>query len=81
MLKHTLFFEKEKLNGILAYASRMNDERQSGEVGYYHLMDTSLALIKESEKIHQRQRAYQKSVAHRNGRFKLWRKGVKRLFV
>lgn len=49
MLKHSLFFEKEKLNGILAYASRMNDERQSGEVGYYHLMDTSLALIKESE--------------------------------
>lgn len=49
MLKHTLFFEKEKLKIISAYANRMNDERESGEVGYYHLMDTSLALIKQSE--------------------------------
>ena len=49
MLKHTLFFEKEKLEIISAYANRMNDERESGEVGYYHLMDTSLALIKQSE--------------------------------
>ena len=49
MLKHSLFFEKERLNAILAYANRINDECQSGEVGYYHLMDTSLTLIKESE--------------------------------
>ncbi len=49
MLKHSLFFEKEKLDIISAYASRMNDERESGEVGYYHLMDTSLALIEQSQ--------------------------------
>lgn len=49
MLKHHLFFEKERLEIISAYASRMNDERQSGEVGYYHLMDTSLALIQQCE--------------------------------
>lgn len=49
MLKHSLFFDKEKLDIISAYANRMNDERESGEVGYYHLMDTSLALIKQSE--------------------------------
>ena len=33
MLKHTLFFEKETLGIISAYANRMNDERMSGEVG------------------------------------------------
>lgn len=49
MLKHSLFFEKERLDIISAYASRMNDERESGEVGYYHLMDTSLALIEQSQ--------------------------------
>lgn len=49
MLKHSLFFEKERLGIISAYANRMNDERISGEVGYYHLMDSSLDLIKQSE--------------------------------
>ena len=49
MLKHSLFFEKEELGIISAYANRMNDERMSGEVGYYHLMDSSLDLIKQSE--------------------------------
>ena len=47
MLKNTLFFKNEPLTAISAYASRINDERKSGEVGYYHLIDTSLQLISQ----------------------------------
>ncbi|MCW1361040.1 glucose-6-phosphate isomerase [Campylobacter sp. US33a] len=47
MLKNSLFFKSQNLQAISAYASRINDEVQSGEIGYYHLVDTSLNLIDE----------------------------------
>lgn len=48
MLKNQLFFKGAELSTISSYASRINDEAQSGEVGYYHLTQTSLNLIDES---------------------------------
>lgn len=50
MLNNTLFFKKSELHTISSYANRINDEVKSGDVGYYHLIDTSLALIDESLK-------------------------------
>lgn len=47
MLKNELFFKKEPLKVISAYASRMNDEQRSGEIGYYHLFDSSKAILNE----------------------------------
>ncbi len=48
MLKNTLFFKTTALHFISSYARRMNDELSSGDVGYYHLINTSLELIDES---------------------------------
>ena len=48
MIKNSLFFKTTNLQNIKAYASRINDEKQSGNIGYYHLIDTSLELINES---------------------------------
>lgn len=48
MLKNTLFFKTTNLKLISSYAKRMNDELSSGDVGYYHLIHTSLELIDES---------------------------------
>ncbi len=48
MLNHTLFFNKTELSKIISFTHRINDEMQSGDVGYYHLVDTSLSLIDES---------------------------------
>ena len=48
MLKNTLFFPSTELKRISSYARRMNDELESGSVGYYHLTQTSLNLIDES---------------------------------
>lgn len=48
MLNHTLFFNKTELSKIISFAHRINDEMQSGDVGYYHLVDTSFSLIDES---------------------------------
>ncbi|MCR6572691.1 glucose-6-phosphate isomerase [Campylobacter insulaenigrae] len=49
MLNNTLHFKLQDLSKITAYANRMNDELQSGDIGYYHLVDTSLNLIQESK--------------------------------
>ncbi|MCR2040197.1 glucose-6-phosphate isomerase [Campylobacter helveticus] len=48
MLENTLFFEKTSLEKIDAYARRINDEQESGDVGYYHLHKMGAALIEES---------------------------------
>lgn len=48
MLKNTLFFKTTELDFISSYARRMNDELNRGDVGYYHLIHTSLELIDES---------------------------------
>ncbi|KAA6231152.1 glucose-6-phosphate isomerase [Campylobacter sp. LR264d] len=48
MFKNTLYFDNFPLSTISAYASRINDELESGEVGYYHLTDTSQILVNES---------------------------------
>ncbi|MPA79166.1 glucose-6-phosphate isomerase [Campylobacter coli] len=48
MLNNTLFFKKSEIHTISSYANRINDEVESGDVGYYHLIDTSLTLIDES---------------------------------
>ncbi|TBR79753.1 glucose-6-phosphate isomerase [Campylobacter novaezeelandiae] len=49
MLKNTLFFKTTKFENIRSYANRINDEFESGDIGYYHLIDTSLKLIDESK--------------------------------
>ncbi|MBK1991914.1 glucose-6-phosphate isomerase [Campylobacter sp. 2018MI35] len=49
MLKNTLFFKTTKFENIRSYANRINDELKSGDIGYYHLIDTSLKLIDESK--------------------------------
>ncbi|MBK1971812.1 glucose-6-phosphate isomerase [Campylobacter sp. TTU_617] len=49
MLKNTLFFKTTKFENIRSYANRINDEFKSGDIGYYHLIDTSLKLIDESK--------------------------------
>ncbi|MCX2683822.1 glucose-6-phosphate isomerase [Campylobacter sp. MIT 21-1685] len=48
MLKNTLFFKNIDFSTISAYAHRINNEAQSGEVGYYHLSTSSLVLLEES---------------------------------
>lgn len=48
MLKNTLHFSPAKLDIIASYANRMNDEFESGAVGYYHLHESSRALICEA---------------------------------
>ncbi|MBZ7948879.1 glucose-6-phosphate isomerase [Campylobacter molothri] len=48
MLKNSIFFKKVEVSTIASYAYRINDEVQSGEIGYYHLFNTSLPLIEES---------------------------------
>ncbi|ENV8235985.1 glucose-6-phosphate isomerase [Campylobacter jejuni] len=48
MLNNTLFFKQSEIHTISSYANRINDEVKSGDIGYYHLTDTSLALIDES---------------------------------
>ncbi|WP_297194255.1 glucose-6-phosphate isomerase [uncultured Campylobacter sp.] len=49
MLKNTLFFKQTDFAKIAAYAHRINDEKQSKEVGYYHLVDSSFKIIDESK--------------------------------
>lgn len=48
MLNNTLFFKQSEIHTISSYANRINDEVKSGDIGYYHLIDTSLSLIDES---------------------------------
>ncbi|HEP3230771.1 TPA: glucose-6-phosphate isomerase, partial [Campylobacter jejuni] len=48
MLNNTLFFKQSEIHTISSYANRINDEVKSGDIGYYHLIDTSLNLIDES---------------------------------
>lgn len=48
MLNNILFFKKSALYTISSYANRINDEFNSGDIGYYHLIDTSLHLLDES---------------------------------
>ncbi|EOI3150188.1 glucose-6-phosphate isomerase, partial [Campylobacter jejuni] len=48
MLNNTLFFKESEIRTISSYANRINDEVESGDIGYYHLIDTSLTLIDES---------------------------------
>lgn len=49
MLNNTLFFKTQDLQNISAYANRMNDELKSGDIGYYHLVNTSFELISQSK--------------------------------
>ncbi|QCD52177.1 glucose-6-phosphate isomerase [Campylobacter sp. RM16192] len=37
MVKNNLFFEKTPISAIKSYAKRMNEELESGDIGYYHL--------------------------------------------
>lgn len=50
MLKNTLFFEQTSLERINAYARRINDEKESGEVGYYHLAHSDFSVLDETLK-------------------------------
>ncbi|EOC7418037.1 glucose-6-phosphate isomerase [Campylobacter upsaliensis] len=61
MLENTLFFEKTSLEKIDAYARRINDEQESGDVGYYHLHKMGETLIEESLEFIS-QKAYVKKV-------------------
>ncbi|MDL0110759.1 glucose-6-phosphate isomerase [Campylobacter felis] len=61
MLENTLFFKKTSLEKIDAYARRINDEQESGDVGYYHLHKMGETLIEESLKFIS-QKAYVKKV-------------------
>lgn len=49
MLNNTLFFKTQNLQKISAYANRMNDELENGDIGYYHLVNTSFDLISQSK--------------------------------
>lgn len=49
MLKNTLFFKKTELSTIQSYANRISDEKTSGEIGYYNVMDSSFELISQSK--------------------------------
>ncbi|TXE85781.1 glucose-6-phosphate isomerase [Campylobacter volucris] len=49
MLNNTLFFKTQNLQNISAYANRMNDELENGDIGYYHLVNTSFDLISQSK--------------------------------
>lgn len=52
MVKNNLFFKKTPLETITSYAKRMNDELESGEIGYYHLPELGsdmIASIKDIE--------------------------------
>lgn len=49
MFQNTIFFAPSDIKSISSYAHRMNDERKSGEVGYYHLFDGEDALVSEVE--------------------------------
>lgn len=51
MIKNSLHFDKTPLEIISAYAQRMNDEMQSGEVGYYHLPELGLNLLPAISKL------------------------------
>lgn len=48
MIKNSLFFKTTNLQNITAYANRINDEEQSGDIGYYHLFNTSFNLIEQA---------------------------------
>ena len=61
MLENTLFFKKTSLEKIDAYARRINDEQESGDVGYYHLHKMGETLIEESLEFIS-QKAYVKKV-------------------
>lgn len=50
MFKNTLFFNKEYIQNIKAYANRLNDERLGDEVGYYNLVNDSKVIIDECKK-------------------------------
>lgn len=45
MVKTTLKFNTAKSEYIAAYAARVNDEYEKGEVGYYHLPSLSASLV------------------------------------
>ncbi|BCX79085.1 glucose-6-phosphate isomerase [Campylobacter sp. 19-13652] len=45
MVKTTLKFNTAKSEHIAAYAARVNDEYEKGEVGYYHLPSLSASLL------------------------------------
>ncbi|MFL1705764.1 glucose-6-phosphate isomerase [Campylobacter sp. MOP7] len=52
MVKNNLYFKKTPLDTITSYAKRMNDELESGDIGYYHLPELGndmLASIKNIE--------------------------------
>ncbi|MDO5046460.1 glucose-6-phosphate isomerase [Campylobacter sp.] len=52
MVKNSLYFKKTPLETITSYAKRMNDELESGEIGYYHLPELGsdmMASIKTIE--------------------------------
>ena len=52
MVKNNLFFEKTPILAIKSYVKRMNDELESGDIGYYHLPELGgeiLNAIKDIE--------------------------------
>lgn len=51
MIKNELFFKKTELEIINAYANRMNDELESGDIGYYHLPELGDEILSSIAKI------------------------------
>lgn len=51
MVKTTLKFNTAKSEYISAYAARVNDEYEKGEVGYYHLPSLSASLLPSIKKL------------------------------
>jgi glucose-6-phosphate isomerase len=45
MIKNELYFETTPLETITSYAKRMNEELESGEIGYYHLPELGIETL------------------------------------
>ena len=45
MVKNNLFFEKTPILAIKSYVKRMNDELESGDIGYYHLPELGSEIL------------------------------------
>lgn len=53
MVENKLFFETADVDLISAFAKRINDEKDGGEIGYYHLPEFSLSIVEEAKKLNQ----------------------------
>ncbi|WP_170000885.1 glucose-6-phosphate isomerase [Campylobacter sp. RM16189] len=51
MVKNNLFFEKTPISAIKSYAKRMNEEFESGDIGYYHLPELGGDILTSINKL------------------------------